>query len=204
MMVVIGLCGFAGAGKDTVADYLVQRHGFMRVAFADPLKDVVCAIFGWDRSVMNGYTEDDRAFREAKDEWWSDQLGKRITPRNMMQLWGTEVGRKMFHPKLWIFSMQRKIETLVEQGKDIVVSDCRFVEECELIKKLGGTLVRIHRSYPEWYGVAYHEPHLMSSLYPSVHVSEYETLKVEVDHVIRNEGSKESLHYAVESIIILL
>jgi cytidylate kinase len=49
---IIGVCGLIGAGKDTIADYLVNVHGFRRDSFAASLKDAVAAIFGWDRDMI--------------------------------------------------------------------------------------------------------------------------------------------------------
>jgi len=200
-MSLIGLCGFAGAGKDTVAKYLYERRGYIKIAFADPLKDVVSAIFGWDREKVEGITAEDREWREKPDQWWSTALGQTITPRKMLQTWGTDIGRKQFHPKLWILSVRRKIEELLLLGYNVVVTDCRFVDECNLIKELGGKLVRIHRKYPEWYSIAFHTPEMMSKMYPQIHVSEYECLRINVDHIICNEGSIQELYDLVEGIL---
>ena len=82
---IIGIIGFAGSGKGTVGDMLVRDYSFAKLSFADSLKDAVSAIFGWDRSLLEGDTEESRKFREAKDEWWSSRLGYHVTPRNIMQ-----------------------------------------------------------------------------------------------------------------------
>ena len=200
-MSLIGLCGFAGAGKDTVGAYLVSEHGYVKVAFADPLKDVVSSIFGWDRAMMDGVTPEDRKFRETVDQWWTEAVGKTITPRNQMQLWGTDIGRKMFHPKLWILAVRRKVEKLLEEGKKVVVTDCRFVDECEIVRELGGKLCRIHREYPLWYDIALYTPELMFIKHPTVHQSEYDCIRVITDHILCNDGSVEALHEKVAALI---
>jgi hypothetical protein len=55
-MSIIAICGFQGAGKDTLADILVNNYGFIRVSFAGAVKDVASAIFGWDREMLEGRT----------------------------------------------------------------------------------------------------------------------------------------------------
>ena len=49
---IIGVCGFIGSGKDTIADYLTNFHGFRRESFAGSLKDAVAQVFGWDRTML--------------------------------------------------------------------------------------------------------------------------------------------------------
>ena len=100
---IIGICGFIGAGKDTAADYLVNFHGFRRDSFAATLKDAVAAVFGWDRELLEGRTKEAREWREQVDPWWSQRLGMpALTPRWVLQYWGTEVGRNAFHTDIWI------------------------------------------------------------------------------------------------------
>ena len=94
---IIGVCGFIGSGKDTVADYLQNFHEFRRDSFASTLKDAVAAVFGWDRELLEGRTKEARAWREQPDTWWTNRLGPvighEITPRWVLQYWGTEVCR---------------------------------------------------------------------------------------------------------------
>ena len=78
---IVGFVGFIGSGKDTAADYLVNFHGFRRDSFAATLKDSVACVFGWDRTLLEGRTKESREWREQPDEWWSERLGKPITPR---------------------------------------------------------------------------------------------------------------------------
>ena len=73
MSQVIGIVGLIGAGKDTVADYLVNFHGYKRESFANSLKDAVAQVFGWDRELLEGRTKQSREWRETRDEWWSKQ-----------------------------------------------------------------------------------------------------------------------------------
>ena len=68
---IIGICGFIGAGKDTAADYLVNFHSFRRDSFAATLKDSVAAVFGWNRELLEGRTKEAREWREQVDPRWA-------------------------------------------------------------------------------------------------------------------------------------
>lgn len=146
---IIGFVGFIGSGKDTAADYLVNFHGFRRDSFANTLKDAVAAVFGWDRVLLEGRTKEAREWREQRDEWWSNRLGKDITPRHILQYWGTEVCRQGYHDDIWIASLENKMR---KTGDNIVISDVRFPNEIKAIKSAGGKVVRVVRGAdPEWY-----------------------------------------------------
>jgi len=150
---IIGVCGLIGAGKDTIADYLVNIHQFRRESFANTLKDAVASVFGWDRELLEGRTKHSRAWREQVDPWWAERLGMPdLTPRWVLQYWGTEVVRKSFHDDTWIASVENKLR---KSEDDVVISDCRFPNEIAAIKRAGGIVVRVQRgSDPEWYRFA--------------------------------------------------
>jgi len=95
------------------------------------LKDAVAAVFGWDRVLLEGRTKEAREWREQRDEWWSNRLGKDITPRHILQYWGTEVCRQGFHDDIWIASLENKMR---KTGDNIVISDVRFPNEIKAIK----------------------------------------------------------------------
>jgi hypothetical protein len=147
---IIGVCGFIGSGKDTVADYLTNFHGFRRESFANTLKDAVAQVFGWDRTMLEGRTKMAREWREQVDPWWAERLNMpHLTPRWVLQYWGTEVCRKAFHDDIWIASLENKLRNSKD---DIVISDCRFPNEIKSIKNAGGIVVRVVRGpEPEWY-----------------------------------------------------
>jgi hypothetical protein len=150
---IIGICGFIGSGKDTVADYLVNFHEFRRESFAATLKDAVAAVFGWDRVLLEGRTKEAREWRESVDSWWAERLDMpTLTPRWVLQYWGTEVCRRAFHDDIWIASLENKIRN----SKDnVVISDCRFPNEIQSIKNAGGQIVWVQRGeLPDWYDTA--------------------------------------------------
>ena len=150
---IIGICGLIGSGKDTVADYLVNVHEFRRESFAGTLKDAVSAVFGWDRTLLEGRTKASREWREQVDPWWASRLNiPHLTPRWVLQYWGTEVMRRGFHDDIWIASIENKIRNLKD---NVVISDCRFPNEITAIREAGGVVIRTTRGLdPEWFHAA--------------------------------------------------
>ena len=205
---IIGVCGFIGSGKDTVADYLVNLHHFRRESFANTLKDAVSAVFGWDRTMLEGRTKQAREWREQVDAWWAERLGiPHLTPRWILQNWGTEVCRKNFHDDIWIASLENKLRASTD---DIVISDCRFPNEIAAIKKAGGRVVRVVRgAEPEWYQLAVSRnrgPNGNSSWALSgrkleqlgIHASETAWVGTRFDAVLDNNGTLEDLYQQVK------
>lgn len=150
---IIGICGLIGSGKDTIADYLQNVYEFRRESFANTLKDAVSSVFGWDREMLEGRTKSSREWREEIDPWWAERLNMPdLTPRLVLQKWGTEVARRSFHDDIWIASLENKLRNTKD---DIVITDCRFPNEIQAIKKQGGTVIRVIRGpEPEWFHIA--------------------------------------------------
>ena len=205
---IIGVCGFIGSGKDTVADYLVNLHHFRRESFANTLKDAVSAVFGWDRTMLEGRTKQAREWREQVDPWWAQRLDiTHLTPRWILQNWGTEVCRKNFHDDIWIASLENKLRASTD---DIVISDCRFPNEIAAIKKAGGRVVRVVRgAEPEWYQLAVSRnrgPNGNSSWALSgrkleqlgIHASETAWVGTKFDAVLDNNSTLEDLYQQVK------
>ena len=204
---IIGVCGFIGSGKDTIADYLVNLHHFRRESFANTLKDAVSAVFGWDRMMLEGRTKQAREWREQVDAWWAERLDiPHLTPRWILQNWGTEVCRKNFHDDIWIASLENKLRASTD---DIVISDCRFPNEIAAIKKAGGRVVRVVRgAEPEWYQLAVSRnrgPNGNSSWALSgrkleqlgIHASETAWVGTQFDTVLDNNGTLEDLYQQI-------
>jgi hypothetical protein len=188
---IIGVCGLIGSGKGTVADILVNQHGFQKVSFADSLKDAVSAVFGWPRYLLEGDTDHSREFREQTDQWWTDKLGiPDLTPRMILQQWGTEVCRDGFHTDIWIHSLERKLGS-----GNYVIPDTRFPNEIELIQRMGGQVWHVKRGQaPEWFSL--YQSH--SIIPANIHASEWAWARSDFDVTISNDSSLENLQEIVE------
>ena len=205
---IVGVSGFIGSGKDTIADYLITFKGFKRMSFAGPLKDAVSAIFGWDRELLEGTTKYSREWREEVDTWWAERLDiPQLTPRYVLQQWGTEVGRRAFHDDIWIASIENKLRTAKD---DIVISDCRFPNELKSITNAGGITIRVSRGPdPEWsnmavlYNICHNEKALEELKKANIHASEYSSVGLAYHHYVENNGTIDELHRKVDSIINL-
>ena len=138
-MQLIGLTGRAGSGKDTVARFLCEAHGFVQIALADPLRDGIKAMLGvTDEQLHN------RDLKEANIDW----LGK--SPRELLQTLGTEWGREQVAPDLWLRVAARRIASIKSSPPclhvaGIVVSDIRFENEAEWLRAQGGKVWHIRR-----------------------------------------------------------
>lgn len=130
--VVIGLHGPAGCGKDTIADYLVNHWDFEKVSFAAPLKKAVGVLFDMSPKQM-----EDRVLKEAPDERWG------TSPRQLNQWLGTEIMRKQFDLEFFL----KRMDISIGYSDRVVISDCRFENEAEYIKKnWGGVVWKVNSS----------------------------------------------------------
>jgi hypothetical protein len=208
---IIGVCGFIGSGKDTVADYLVNFHEFRRESFANTLKDAVAAVFGWDRTMLEGRTKTAREWREQVDPWWAERLNMpNLTPRWVLQYWGTEVCRRGFHDDTWIASLENKLRN---SSDNIVISDCRFPNEIASIRRAGGRIVWIKRgALPDWYDAAVNvnrgpDGNMMWSSSKTklesmkIHASETAWVGTKFDAELDNNGSIDDLYLAIKNLV---
>jgi hypothetical protein len=218
-MNIIGVLGLIGAGKDTIGDYLVARHKFTQDNLARPLKDVASTIFGWDRQLLEGKTKESRQWRDEPDLWWEtelrwsgsrfSQMFPRFTPRVCLQLFGTDICRDCFHNDIWILSLKNR---LMKATNNVVITDCRFPNECRIIAELGGTIIRVRRgpfpcwvkhiqahiaSNPNWYSACaeYAQKH-------SIHISEWLSFACKEHLVIPNDGTLDDLYRSVDAMLI--
>jgi len=180
---IIAICGLAGAGKDTLASVLVEKHGFIKLSFGGILKDMASMVFSWDRDMLEGVTSESRVWREQVDPWWSQRLQiPHLTPRWVLQHMGTDLWRNHFHNDIWVACLERKLQ----QHPHVVVTDCRFPNEVQMLKDHGATLVHIHRGvYPSWF-MPYKTGELVTP--PShVHASEYAWIRTSFDVDVAND-----------------
>jgi hypothetical protein len=173
---LIGLTGRIGSGKSTVAGCLVAEHGFSELTFAGPLKEIG-VVFGFTHDEMYG-TQEQKA---TPNPYWG------VSGREFLQKFGTEIGRQTLPtliPEMsdvWI----KLLESKLNKHESIVVSDVRFPNEAEIIKKHGGLIVNISRFERE--GTQTSETPMPT------HSSESSSQCITPDYTIINNGTLDEL-----------
>lgn len=152
---LVGIAGFAGSGKDTVADMLSAHYGFQKVSLADPLKRICKEVFGFSDVSLWGPS----SYRNDPAPGWAG-----LTPRQALQQLGTEWGRGC-HPDVWVRAGIRTAREILDTGagytakfgvdresilyfpkvEGVAFADVRFRNEIEAIQGAGGYVVRVHR-----------------------------------------------------------
>lgn len=173
---LIGIAGLAGVGKDTAGLYLQDRYGLRRMAFADPVKRLVAELLGVSVGVLES----------TGKELPIEGLGR--SPRYLYQTLGTDWGRNMVHPDLWVRLLSRDYSIVQRQSglNGVVITDCRMPNEAAWIRQQGGTLVHVTRSAA-----------------PSVRQHESEQgLDVESgDRVLPNDGTVGELYARLDDLV---
>jgi hypothetical protein len=170
---IIALTGYAGSGKSTVARHLVEAHGFTLVKFAGPLKGMMRALGLGDREIEG----------DLKEQPHPLLCGK--TPRHAMQTLGTEWGRTCIGPDFWVNAAMENVHAVLDQGGSVVIDDCRFYNEGEAVRALGGEVIHIRRPCVG-----------PVSAHPS------ESLGARPSHLFLNDGTEDDLRTMVSSYII--
>lgn len=176
---IIGLGFKARVGKDTVAAHLVNNYTFVQESFAFPLKEYIGRqICGFNDKQLYG------AWKETVDPEWE------MTPRQMLQLIGTDALRKVVHDDFWIIPMKRKLKEHIRNQRHVVISDVRFKNEIKLIQNFGGHITRIDRQNPD--KITGFEKHTSET--------ELETFN-EWDSCIDNNGTLDKLYQNVDYLL---
>ena len=116
-MHVIGLHGAAGSGKSTIARFLVQHYGCVPVAFADPFKQRAVALHGAPIAEVYGLAP------------------KSLAVREFLQLEGTERGRDVHGPDVWVHHALAHLYRLDQLGVTrVVIDDVRFLNEADALR----------------------------------------------------------------------
>jgi len=119
-LAVIGIAGPARSGKDTVARFIMEAlNGYTRMSFADPIKEMARVGFGFTHEQLHG------DHKETVDQTFE------CTPRHVLQTLGTDWGREMIHPDVWVKAMEFRLVP------GTIIPDVRFENEARLIRKRG-------------------------------------------------------------------
>jgi len=219
-------------------DFPIADSNYEIKKFADKLKDMACLLIGCTREQL-----EDREFKEAElgEEWWllesqdedkayipylsNIQLSNhpiwkiiKLTPRKLLQLLGTECGRQIIHPNIWVnalFTDYIGDNVFIATEKDEmsgtqeliypnwIITDCRFPNEAKAIKDRGGIVIRVERNKQcgscENIFIGNAECPACGSgnwVYGNIdsnHPSEIALDDYDFDHVIDNNGSIEEL-----------
>lgn len=175
-MTIIGISGYAGVGKDAVADILVTRYKFSKAGFADPLRDMLTAL----NPVVTAPGPRSLRYRHVVDILGYTKAKQRIPEvRRLLQRMGTEAGRDVLGEDVFVNATMHRLT----EGVDWVLPDMRFPNELAAVQAAGGVTVRMARP-----GVTAINDH----------PSETALDDAVFDHIIINDGTIESLRYKVE------
>ena len=195
---VIGICGLIGSGKGTVADILVENHNYQKLSFADKLKDGVASVFSWDRDMLEGDTDRSRIWREKQDEFWTNETGMSVTPRLVLQLFGTDCMRNGFFDGIWVSLVKQQI--LENPDTNWVIPDVRFPNEVKMIQSVQGQVWQVRRGdLPVWF-----MDKRDNNIEPTdVHPSEWAWIDQDesFNEIIYNDDSLEELLKKIEIIV---
>ena len=136
---LVAFTGPIGCGKTTAAEALIEE-GWVRIKFADPLKNMLRAFYAACGIEDPSYIEA-RIEGGLKEE--PDPFLQGRTPRHAMQTLGTDWGRQLIAPDLWTRAWEQRVLAMASRELDVVVDDCRFENEAAAVRRLGGMVVRI-------------------------------------------------------------
>lgn len=134
---LVGLASKARNGKDTVAHRLTEQYGFVRIGFIDPVQNGLEAMLGVS-------LPDDGPAKEAPLEGALARLN--VSPRRLKQTLGSEWGRDLIHPEIWIVLAEIRARAEAAKGcAGIVISDVRMEDEANWVRSLGGSIWHLRR-----------------------------------------------------------
>ena len=178
--ILIGLTGRARSGKTTAAEHLARTYLLEQYAFADPLRDGLMAIFNLDPTDFEGD-------RKEQPLGWLD-----CSPRQLMQSMGTEWARSTVHPDVWVKLAEQNLDYMSQALGAVlgfVISDVRFENEADLIRRRGGTVVHIFR--PDAQSV-------------NPHISEAGVAAQKDDLTLTNYGTVEEFLRSLDEVFLMI
>lgn len=141
--VLIGIGGLLASGKDTVADHLVEQHGFIKMGMSEPLNDALLALNPWIDDPTYAFIR----YQQLHAEVGYTQAKENPEVRRLLQTLGTEVGRDMIDPEVWTKIAERRILFHMAAGRSVILTGIRFPNERDMIKRIDGTLIWVERQY---------------------------------------------------------
>jgi hypothetical protein len=175
----IGLSGWARSGKDTVANYVIEKYGFTKASFAQPIRE---ALFRLNPKISVGGFNQASLATAVRSFGWEELKDLSVDVRPLMQRLGTEVGREMFGDDFWVDTALDRIP----DGSKVVFSDVRYSNEANAVRDLGGKIYRIER---KGVGPA------------NEHASETALNDYDFDDRIDNSGTVEELYGQIDRVI---
>lgn len=208
---IVGIGGKLASGKDAISDHLVEKHGWVKLGMSDALADALYTLnpyivekwteyapvpnrfFSWRKSkslVVDIDYQRIRRYQEIVDEVGYVKAKEISEVRRLLQVLGTEVGRKMISESVWTDIAARKVREAVARGvPGVVLTGVRFPNELEMLEEeLGGETWWVTR------------PSLESGQNAS-HASENSVSSVDFERTIWNDGTLEELYQKVDQIV---
>lgn len=211
-MTLIALGGLKESGKDTAADHLVEVHGFVKFGMSDALNDAMLTLNPWimlDYPERIGYlrttTWEPVKYRDLHDAVGYVAAKRHSEVREFLQVLGTEVGRDMIDPDVWVSIMRDRIEEKLKAGVPVALTAARFPNELAMVRELGGLAVWVERDAvrpseavagPRVYTGTQSVTKSLSEAHRAVeqHASETSVGPSDFDIVIENNGTLEELY----------
>ena len=172
---IIGITGLKFSGKTTATNKLAQMLGYDVRSFATKLKEMICLFTGCKMSELDSYR-----FKEDEivpEYLWSYCSNDKHTYRSLLQGFGDMMRDK--NPNIFIDSV------FVDNPTNIIISDCRFLNEAKAIKDKGGIIVRVVRDNVE------HD----------YHKSETEIKEIQPDYIVYNNKSMKELYDSLAQLV---
>lgn len=182
---LIGLAGPMGSGKSTVASHLVTEHNFIEYSFAQPLKDALCALLGITPERLE-------LLKRSELPVMGPRGDQQFPPvRRLLQTLGTEWGRQIVHPELWLALAEQRLDAIAAWDtlpRSIVISDVRFETEAAFIRRRGGVVIHIQRHHQGG----------------SDHISERPLVHAYHDYMLANQGTPAQLQHGVDALLAVI
>lgn len=174
---LVGVCGKAGAGKDTIADYLINQYKFKKISLADPIKRIVKDVF-----VLDDHTVYDRIAREQPLEQWNDW-----SVRKLLQFVGTELFRKNIDDGIWVKSLWYRVKS--DPTSNYVVPDIRFPNEMQYLAV----------NCPNFFTIKVERDGCNGNVGIKGHESE--AYDLETNYLLKNNSAFEDLYRSVDQLL---